>query len=481
MPCLNTKAVPRPATCDFGLSPCTELRGEGGVFNGYRPYAAEATFLAKLLSGPDEVIVEDPHEASYFLVPFLSSLWCFLSAPTCWVRCASQRPLNSILPLLTYFNASTAHRHLFIGSDSVGDLSQDLQMQVLTLHYGPSPCGPGSGPLITPPPLADDLPVPGRWEFSSKDLFIFTADGIGRRPFRREVVEELAKWQHAMPHLFVVATRDGGSKSPVCSTCHSAPSGPEWAHQIRRAVFCPVLPGDNTFRMRLFHAVLAGCLPVVILFPGGSWYRNQGPPVEWSLPFPGRVDWRGFSVELPFDPSKEALGVWAKRLVPTLLQLDAKEIHRRQALLAEAAPLLRFDFQGHRPDAFTALLDELSERPLEPARLDCFDPRERFDTERCLSGAESVAREEVEIYGVVACCPKWGQEPAEGNRWNSSCNLGVEGVCASFVPSEEEAPAFDGGRRYDPARRHNLRKHLEAMFRDRRSFDEVLLEDQVCM
>ncbi|CAJ1417304.1 unnamed protein product, partial [Effrenium voratum] len=58
------EAVPRPATCDFGLSPCTELRGEGGVFNGYRPYAAEATFLAKLLSGPDEVIVEDPHEAA---------------------------------------------------------------------------------------------------------------------------------------------------------------------------------------------------------------------------------------------------------------------------------------------------------------------------------------------------------------------------------------------------------------------------------
>ena len=31
------------------------------------------------------------------------------------------------------------------------------------------------------------------------------------------------------------------------------------------------------------------------------------------------------------------------------------------------------------------------------ARLDCFDPRERFDTERCLSGAESVAREEPQI------------------------------------------------------------------------------------
>ena len=97
-------------------------------------------------------------------MPFLSSMWCTLSAPFCWVRCSAQRPLNALLPLLTFYNASTAHRHLFLGSDSVSDLSQDLQMQPLVLHYGPSPCGSdGSafGPLITPPTITDDLPSLG--------------------------------------------------------------------------------------------------------------------------------------------------------------------------------------------------------------------------------------------------------------------------------------------------------------------------------
>ncbi|CAE8608279.1 unnamed protein product, partial [Polarella glacialis] len=44
----------------------------------------KATFLAKLLSAPDGVIVDDPAEATYFVVPFLSSTWCFLAAPKCW-------------------------------------------------------------------------------------------------------------------------------------------------------------------------------------------------------------------------------------------------------------------------------------------------------------------------------------------------------------------------------------------------------------
>lgn len=136
-----------PAACNLGLAPCIETSNSEGAFNVFRPFATEATFLAKLLSAP-EVLVENPEEASYFVVPFLSSMWCTLSSPMCWVRCSGQRPLNALLPFLTYFNATTAHRHLFLGTDSVGDLPRDLQMQPLVLHYGPSPCGNG---LITPP------------------------------------------------------------------------------------------------------------------------------------------------------------------------------------------------------------------------------------------------------------------------------------------------------------------------------------------
>ena len=330
-----------PAVCNLGLRPCSETHNTKGVFNSLRPFVAEATFLAKLLSGPDEIFVEDPSEASYFVVPFLSSMWCTLSGPFCWVRCSSQRPLNALLPFLTFYNASTAHRHLFLGSDSVGDLPQDLQMQPLVLHYGPSPCG-STGPLITPPTITDDLPSLGRWDFTSKDLLLFMADGVFQRPFRAEVLGELEKWQRRLPHLFAVSRREQGSHGGGHGEAPSLPSEVLWAEEMRRAIFCPVMPGDNTFRMRLFHAVLVGCIPVVILFPGGSWYRNQGPAVNASLPFPERIAWSQLSIELPFDPNTQQISTWAKQLVPKLLRMNIHELWRKQLLGLKSLDFLAF-------------------------------------------------------------------------------------------------------------------------------------------
>lgn len=42
---------------------------------------------------------------------------------------------------------------------------------------------------------------------------------------------------------------------------------------------------------------------------------------------------------------------------------------------------------------------------------ECFDPRERFKTERGVSGTPHLLREELEIYGVIACCPQWRKAP----------------------------------------------------------------------
>ena len=103
-----------------------------------------------------------------------------------------------------------------------------------------------------------------------------------------------------------------------------------WSEELRRALFCPVMPGDNTFRMRLFHAMLAGCIPVVMLFPGGSWYRNFGPSVNSSLPFPGQIPWQRLSVEVPFLPKRQSVSDWAMQLVPKLLRLPVYELHYKQ-------------------------------------------------------------------------------------------------------------------------------------------------------
>mmetsp|Transcript_77905 Transcript_77905/g.170666 ORF Transcript_77905/g.170666 Transcript_77905/m.170666 type:complete len:480 (-) Transcript_77905:426-1865(-) len=476
-----------PATCDFGLSKCTELRPDGGSFAGYRPYAGEVAFLAKLLSAPKEVFVDDPNEATYFLVPFLSSTWCFLSASSCWVRCGGAKPLKSLMPFLRFYNASTAHRHIFLGSDSTGDFPVDLQMQPTILSYGPRACdGDGSGHIIMPAPVTDDLPLPSAAEYLYKDLFLFTADGVGDRPFRKEAIEELQRWQKQWPNLFVVARREAaGSKRTAI----------DWMHEMRRAVFCPVLPGDNTFRMRLFHAMLAGCIPVVIQFPGGGWYRDEGPSVERSMPFAVKsrsgawVDWHRLAVELPHNPREETFDAWAKRLVPSLLALRSKSIQSRQRVLAEAAAILGWDFSGTRPDAFTALLDELrvrAELNEAPAGLHCFNPQYREDLRCRVSGQPSIAREESEIHGVLTCCTESASDRAKklpAAVADSDCVVwdGQKKNCVvrtSHLKSKDQG-ATSYERELSVRRKQHNVNLLKAVFLGE-AYPEAVPEDDIC-
>lgn len=474
------EAEPQPSGCDFALSPCTEALNGEGAFMCYRSMAGEVTFLAKLLSAPEGVLTENPAEATYFVVPFFSSTWCFLAAPRGWVRCNHHRPLNALLPLLRHYNASTAHRHLFLATDSTGDLPIDLQMQPLLLTYGPTPCE--ASHLIAPPPITDELPVPTAHDFGTKDLFLFARDGISNRPFRREAIEELSRWQQRLPHLFAVGPRPTDDEPSGAPRKQRSPG--EWSLEMRRAMFCPVLPGDNTYRVRLFHAVLAGCLPVVALFPGGGWYRPHGPSVEMSMPFamPGGperpfVDWRSFAVELPLDPARQSFASWAKRLVPTLLQLGVEEVRARQRRLAGAAALLRWDLHGSRPDAFTALLDDLAWRAAHlwrrpgPSDLECFDPRRRFRTERIsVPGREGPPwREETEIFGVVACCP------VHGGRSRRARAPGAWATDGLRVRWSDHGEAASGGAES----RRLLRRHLKAVFQERRRFDECPVEAEV--
>ena len=50
----------------------------------------------------------------------------------------------------------------------------------------------------------------------------------------------------------------------------------------------------------------------------------------------------------------------------TLNHLNDKFAKFARQLISKAAPLLQFDFHGHQPDALTALMDELADRPLQP-------------------------------------------------------------------------------------------------------------------
>ena len=127
--------------------------------------------------------------------------------------------------------------------------------------------------------------------------------------------------------------------------------------EMQRAVFCPALPAENTAGLiRFFDALRSGCIPVVVTFKtdwgsGVSWWRQNGPPVEWSLPFAWELNWRQLVVEVP-DTFLSSPG-----FVETCLQLSDEEISMKQRHIARVRNHLGYDFEGGRRDAFSLLMD----------------------------------------------------------------------------------------------------------------------------
>ena len=124
------------------------------------------------------------------------------------------------------------------------------------------------------------------------------------------------------------------------------------------------MPAENTSggTKRLFDVVLAGCLPVVIAFrtalgSGVSWWRQNGAPVEWSLPFPGEVDWRRLAIEVP----AEALRVDDFSFVSAALSVSHEEREAKRRYLREVRHLISYDMAaaGGGRDAFGAILSEV--------------------------------------------------------------------------------------------------------------------------
>eukprot|EP00928_Gymnodinium_smaydae_P049539 TRINITY_DN33261_c0_g1_i1.p1 TRINITY_DN33261_c0_g1~~TRINITY_DN33261_c0_g1_i1.p1 ORF type:complete len:129 (-),score=14.89 TRINITY_DN33261_c0_g1_i1:519-905(-) len=71
------------------------------------------------------------------------------------------------------------------------------------------------------------------------------------------------------------------------------------------------------------------------------------------VPFPHDIDYHSFVIQIP------QAEVEAGNLVQILLEIPESEIQRRRKAMRDARALLRFDFSGSAPDAFSATVGEL--------------------------------------------------------------------------------------------------------------------------
>lgn len=384
--------------CDYGLTPCTEAAWNG-LFSVFRQFATEVLVLLKFLAAPVGVLTADPLEADLLLVPYLAKSDCAEAGTAgrepCWGTCKCSTAMRYLFQeLQAQYSWATRGRHLFLGTGDAPDLPLQVQLQPLLLSLGPSYCG---GHIVVPSPNLDPALQPGgvaeRKELSGRaperHLLALWFGSLSNQ-WRSLAVAQLSEYAlrpDARPVALHSITTDYEARD-----LWSTPQGhgpPLVLEQMLRSVFCPVLKGDWTHQKRLFDAVLTGCIPVVIAFPSHrpgkvSWWRAGGPPVENMVPFPEDVDYRRLVLEVPERELMEG------RFVDAMLHLSESEVRARQEAMREFRQLLRFDFTGSGPDAFTMTVRAVHRFLRQNAsEFNCGVPDVLPDT----------------MYGGIACCP----------------------------------------------------------------------------
>lgn len=352
------------SNCDFGGSPCTETSWSE-FYSIVRQLAAEVVVLQKLLRSP--LLVQDVRDADLIVVPYLHGLDCRLSTwrNEGWLpRCQHSDLPHALWPQLHHYAHATAARHLFLTSTEPHNMHLSIASQPLLLSVGPRlGDGPVGAHIVVPHLVTDPALQPEQWAAA------MSIGQVGERPieflfrgnpssiWRKLIVEQLEAHRavvgEAKVALGIYRRATSSAAVVLAGTSQST------ASEKRRTRFCACPPGDATFTtIRFYDSLLSGCIPVVIAFPGiggrVSWFRHGGPPVEWTLAFPGEIRWHEAVLEVPVEELR------AGRLVAFVRSLPQEKIDRITSYIGSIRSLLVFSWRGEGPDAFSALMRSVS-------------------------------------------------------------------------------------------------------------------------
>ena len=117
------------------------------------------------------------------------------------------------------------------------------------------------------------------------------------------------------------------NSSPSINAAQISMSG-RAGHAMARSIFCLIPAGDTYISSRLYSAIGAGCLPVIL-----------GDPILRVAAFASRVNYSSFAVVV----SEKLFVRQPHMLVPLLRGMPRAEVRRRQQALAEARPHIVFE------------------------------------------------------------------------------------------------------------------------------------------
>eukprot|EP00439_Symbiodinium_sp_Y106_P022968 s3862_g2.t2 len=334
---LEKQATSSGSNCDFVLSSCDEDRW-AFKYSVARQRGEEIIILRKLLAGLacPQVKAARPEDADVFVVPYLAGLDCFLGGHSFRCPTRENKQATELFSLLVHYSPA----------------------QPLLVSHGTT-WGRPPGHLVSPSAVTNVVAQSDLPSRTSNFPILFWLAASPTNVYRRALfafLEQLDasffETEHRGQRL-----RAGRVVIHRLERLQDHPAPRQFSEELQQAAFCPVPPGETSGGIkRLLDVLLSGCLPVVIIFPtslgsGRSWWRAEGPPVEWSLPFPWEIDWHRLVVEV-----SEA-DFWQGRLVPSCLNLSSQEELEKRQYIAEVRDFLRYDLAGGSRDAFSLLMD----------------------------------------------------------------------------------------------------------------------------
>ncbi|CAE8722313.1 unnamed protein product, partial [Polarella glacialis] len=253
-------------------------------------YLAEVVILQKLVGLG--ALLTSPFEADILVVPAFLSAGSFVvgdhTGRAAYWYSREKKPdaftFQDLLLQLPYYNHPDVRgKHLFLRTSDC-DSSQWLghvklegvpcdwmtQDSVCLSLGAAADTGPEHvGHVVVPPFIVEEEFQPSFWSGESqaqnRSLLLFLQCSAGINPARLKLVESLRPYAQRDPSVMLV-TMGEHLRIPVLSQR-------ETAKHMRDATFCPIPPGDLPYTTRYFMAIFSGCIPVVVLYRGGSWWR----------------------------------------------------------------------------------------------------------------------------------------------------------------------------------------------------------------
>ena len=171
---------------------------------------------------------------------------------------------------LPFYSADTAHKHLFFGTGGRLHLPLLVQRNVLVATFGPLWLSDGlsSACCLVPYVVTDHELQPAQARADTereRPVLVFLAGHLRWEGIREQLYQQTLAWMQRHPGSVVLLDhrRDDIERHDVTGSARRNMFAIFTAHMLK-FTFCLISPGDQPNQGRIFQAVLAGCIPVVL-------------------------------------------------------------------------------------------------------------------------------------------------------------------------------------------------------------------------